>query len=155
MWFDNLLPREQISIIAGCSIILIILTWAFAWNPLKNSSDELNISIIEKNDLYASLAQVESIQITTPRYPQSSVNQSLVVLVDQTHRNHGLNGTLSRNQPEGVDGILVAFQRCSFDRLIGWLGDMQDNYAIKVESASIDSSIEPGLVNATLVLRRT
>ena len=68
---------------------------------------------------------------------------------------HGLNGTLSRNQPDGENGIRVVFQATSFDRLINWLGTMEQSYGIKVESASFDGASESGVVTATFVLRRT
>tara|TARA_B100001142_G_scaffold258718_1_gene260644 strand:- start:355 stop:672 length:318 start_codon:yes stop_codon:yes gene_type:complete len=105
--------------------------------------------------LLINLARIEALD---PVLSNNSVNlttQSLVVLVDETHRTHGLNGTLSRNQPDGENGIRVVFQATSFDRLISWLGTMEQSYGIKVESASFDGASESGVVTATFVLRRT
>lgn len=132
-----------------------MLIWALVWTPLANRVQELEVLISEKNSLLINLARIEALD---PAVSNNSVNlttQSLVVLVDETHRTHGLNGTLSRNQPDGENGIRVVFQETSFDRLIGWLGAMETNYGIRVESASFDGTSQSGVVSATLVLRRS
>ncbi len=132
-----------------------MLVWAFVWTPLVNRVQELEILISEKNSLLIDLARIETMDPVISNNTVNPTAQSLVVLVDETHRIHGLNGTLSRNQPDGDNGIRVVFQATSFDRLIGWLGTMEQSYGIKVESASFDSASESGVVTATLVLRRT
>ena len=86
--------------------------------------------------------------------PVGAATQSLVLLVDQTHRSHGLIRTLSRNQPDGADGIRVTFQAASFDSLVTWLVALQRSYGVAVESANFDGTRQAGLVSATLVLRR-
>ena len=132
-----------------------MLVWTFVWTPLVNRVQELEILISEKNSLLIDLARIETMDPVISNNTVNPTAQSLVVLVDETHRIHGLNGTLSRNQPDGDNGIRVVFQATSFDRLIGWLGTMEQSYGIKVESASFDSASESGVVTATLVLRRT
>ena len=132
-----------------------MLIWAFVWTPLANRVQELEVLISEKNSLLIDLARIEAMDPVILNNTVNLTTQSLVVLVDETHRTHGLNGTLSRNQPDGDNGIRVVFQATSFDRLIGWLGTMEQSYGIKVESASFDGASESGVVTAILVLRRT
>ena len=132
-----------------------MLIWTLAWTPLANRVQELEILISEKNSLLANLARIEALDPVLSNNTVNLTTQSLVVLVDETHRTHGLNGTLSRNQPDGENGIRVVFQATSFDRLINWLGTMEQSYGIKVESASFDGASESGVVTATFVLRRT
>ena len=132
-----------------------MLVWAFVWTPLVNSVQELETLISEKNSLLIDLARIETMDPVISNNTVNPTTQSLVVVVDETHRLHGLDGTLSRNQPDADNGIRVVFQATSFDRLIGWLGTMEQSYGIKVESASFDGASEPGVVTATLILRRT
>ena len=132
-----------------------MLIWAFAWEPLGNRVQELETIVSEKNNLLANLHRMEELDPILSNDARNLTTQSLVVLVDETHRNHGLNGSLSRNQPDGDNGIRVVFQSTSFDRLIDWLGMMEQIYGVKVESASLDGTRQPGVVNAILVLRRT
>jgi|TARA_B110000263_G_C15132868_1_gene429697 type II secretory pathway component PulM len=131
-----------------------LLIWTFAWEPLEHRVQELEILVSDKNNLLANLRRMEALNPILLNDARNLTAQSLVVLVDETHRDHGLNGSLSRNQPDGDNGIRVVFQTTSFDRLIGWLGMMELSYGIKVESASFDGARQSGVVNATLVLRR-
>ena len=132
-----------------------MLVWAFVWTPLVNRVQELETLISEKNSLLIDLARIETMDPVISNNTVNPTTQSLVVVADETHRLHGLDGTLSRNQPDADNGIRVGFQATSFDRLIGWLGTMEQSYGIKVESASFDGASEPGVVTATLILRRT
>ena len=102
------------------------------------------------------LADARRLQaVGAPPVPPSATAESLVLVVDQTHRAHGLGGTLSRNQPDGEDGIRVTFQRVPFAQLVSWLGALRQGHGIIVISANLDGTRQPGLVNASLVLRRS
>jgi len=156
-WFTDLGQREQVILLGGVAAAVLIIAWAFVWTPLHDGAFELDESVAEKHRLLANLRRVEglggSAVSTIPGAAAST--QSLVLLVDQTHRNHGLADTLFRNQPEGNDVIRVTFQGASFDALISWLSALQRAYGVEVESASFDGMPQPGIVSATLVLRRT
>lgn len=154
-WFDSLAARERIILVAGGVLAVLIIAWTFVWTPLHNGAFELDGAVTQKHRLLANLRRVEAVAGQAPAGTTAAPTQSLVLLVDQTHRAHGLAGTLSRNQPDGSDGIRVTFQSASFDELVSWLGALQQSYGVLVESASFDGTAQPGIVSATLVLRRT
>jgi general secretion pathway protein M len=81
-------------------------------------------------------------------------NESLVVLVDRTAREAGLGTALTGQTPNGETGIRVRMEGAAFDTLITWLGNLQLNQAVSVESAQFDRTTTPGQVNASLVLNR-
>ena len=74
------------------------------------------------------------------------------MLVDSTAQNYGLE--LPRTRLDGADGINVAFQGVSFDALLEWLITLETMYGVKVETATVSSARERGLVNGTVTLRR-
>jgi len=154
-WFESLAQRERNIVVAGGVLALLIVAWTFVWAPLRDGALELDGSVSEKHQLLANLRRVESLGGPGAAGTSVAPTQSLVLLVDQTHRAHGLAGTLSRNQPDGGDGIRVTFQSASFDELVSWLGALQQSYGVLVESASFDGTNQQGIVSATLVLRRT
>jgi len=154
-WFESLAQRERNIVVAGGILALLIVAWTFVWAPLRDGALELDGSVSEKHQLLANLRRVESLGGAGASGTSVAPTQSLVLLVDQTHRAHGLAGTLSRNQPDGSDGIRVTFQSASFDELVSWLGALQQSYGVLVESASFDGTNQQGIVSATLVLRRT
>ena len=152
-WFEMLQPRERVVIALGGAIAVLILVWSFAWMPLRSANLNLDTAVAEK---YGLLADVSRLQPSgAPPAPAATSAESLVLIVDQTHRAHGLGGTLSRNQPDGENGIRVAFQRVPFTQLVSWLGDLRQGHGIVVVTANLDGTQQPGLVNATLVLRRS
>jgi general secretion pathway protein M len=141
----------------GAAVTVVIVVWFFVWSPLRAGVSELRNSVADKQDLLVDVHRAQAVALgqsgASSRGPAAT--DSLVVLVDKTHRNHGLAGTLSRNQPEGPDRIRLTFQEAPFDSLVGWLGTLQEQYGVGVESASFSAGHDPGVVSATLVLHRS
>jgi general secretion pathway protein M len=81
-------------------------------------------------------------------------NESLVVLVDRTAREAGLGTALTGQTPDGQSGIRVRMEGAAFDIVMTWLGNLQLNQAVSVESAQFDRTATPGQVNASIVLNR-
>ncbi len=84
-------------------------------------------------------------------------NQSLVVIVDNSLRQRGLSNSLQRSQPTpSGTGIRVEFEGVAFDDLILWLGDLNRQYDLQVESAnfSVASRESLGRVNSSVTLQR-
>ena len=152
-WFETLAPRERLFIAVGGAVGILIVAWSFVWAPLRDATRDLDRAVTGKHGALTEIRRFEAIGVALPR--AAPPTGSLVLVVDQTHRAHGLGGTLARNQPEGENGIRVSFQRAPFARLLGWLDALQQGHGIAVESANLDSAQQSGLVNATLVLRRT
>lgn len=152
-WFEMLQPRERLVVLAGGVIVVLIVAWSFAWTPLREANLELDIIVAEKHGMLADARRLQA--LGAPPVPPTASGESLVLVVDQTHRAHGLGGTLSRNQPDGEDGIRVTFQRVPFAQLVSWLGALRQGHGIIVISANLDGTQQPGLVNASLVLRRS
>ena len=83
---------------------------------------------------------------------RQGAEQTLVVIVDNTARNHGLD--LPRTRANGPSGVDVTLQRASFDSLVAWLLVLHATYGVDVETASFSTGRAPGLVNGQLSLRR-
>jgi type II secretory pathway component PulM len=154
-WFENLAQRERAFLLVGAGVAFLIIIWTLVWTPLRSGAFELGESLVEKHRLLANLRRAEALSGASGAGAPGTATQSLVLLVDQTHRDHGLAGTLSRNQPDGGDGIRVTFQGASFDALVHWLVGLQQGHGVVVETASFDGTRQPGIVSATLVLRRS
>ena len=151
-WFDSLQPRERVVLLAGGAVGALILAWSLAWSPLRTATLDLDAMVAEKHGVLADVRRMRA--AGAPPVVPTAPGESLVLVVDRTHRAHGLGGALSRNQPDGEDGIRVTFQRAPFAQLVTWLGELRQSHGIVVISANLDGTQQPGLVNATLVLRR-
>ncbi len=154
-WFDSLEQRERLILSAGAVLVVLIVIWTFVWAPLRSGAAELDDAVAEKSQLLAALQRAQAVGGSASAGVPTAATQSLVLIVDQTHRVHGLAGTLSRTTPDGTDGIRVTFQAASFDFLVNWLVALQRGHGVAVESANFDGTRQAGLVSATLVLRRS
>jgi type II secretory pathway component PulM len=80
--------------------------------------------------------------------------ESLIVIVDRSARESGLEKALAGSEPNGPGGIQVRMEKAPFDAMIGWLSRLSQQNGIGVDGASIDSAGAPGMVNASIVLRQ-
>jgi type II secretory pathway component PulM len=155
-WFESLEQREQLALSVGIVLAGLIILWSFVWTPLRSGATELDATVVEKQILLASLYQAQALDgSASPGSQTGGTTTSLVLLVDQTTRTHGLASRLQRNQPDGPDGIRVTFQAAEFDSLMDWLVLLQRGHGVAVESANFNSELQTGFVSATLVLRRS
>jgi len=136
-WFDSLEQRERLVLSSGAVLVVLIVAWFFIWTPLRSGAADLDDAVAEKHQILATLQRAQALGGSAPA---GAVG--------------GLIRTLSRNQPDGADGIRVTFQAASFDSLVTWLVALQRSYGVAVESANFDGTRQAGLVSATLVLRR-
>jgi len=154
-WLAGLEARERAMVIGGGVAAAVIVFWGLIWAPLTSRTTELSEAVESKQLMLATLQRARAIASTGGPQIDAAARQSLVLLVDQTHRSFGLEGSLARNQPDGADGIRVTLQEAAFDGLVAWLATLRTSYGITVESATIDGARAVGAVNATVVLRRS
>ena len=77
------------------------------------------------------------------------LRESLVVLVDRTARESGLDKSLvGGSQPSGNGGLSVRFDKMPFDSLVAWLSQLREKYGVQVESATVDAANDAGTVTA-------
>ena len=112
-WFNALQRRERLFLISGAAFAVVLLGWMLLWNPPHRGANSLSQSLIAKQQLLSNLRVAQSMALEDPESALLST-QSLIVVIDQTHRQFGLMGKLTRNQPDGSDGIRVNFQATSF-----------------------------------------
>lgn len=157
-WFEQLALRERllISIAGGLVILLLVVTLGI--RPIMNKASRSYELIDDKQSLLNDISRLAS-RIgpqTGSRQDTHLVDaQSLVVLVDRATRERGLAGNLTRNQPDGTSSIRLRFENASFDTLMEWLTQLQNQYGLSTTAANIDMSSGPGRVNCNLTLERT
>lgn len=157
-WYASLEPRERLIVSAGAAAAALILVWGAIWLPLDRAHDGMRSSV---STWEASLADLRVVGARLAADDEGDArravvsNESPVVIVDRTLRAIGLNRTVKRQQPV-PNGIRVEFENVAFDELVLWLGELQNDYAMSVQAASLSAASEagPGRVNATLTLER-
>lgn len=155
--FNALQPRERAIIIGGAILVLVTAIYLLALAPLYAAVNGQTKRVAQKEGDLAWMrsvaGEVSVLSSAAPSRPGPS-NESLVVLIDRAARECGLGSSLTGQTPNGENGIRVRLESAEFDKLMVCLGTLQQVHSIDVESATIDRTAKPGLVNANLVLTR-
>ncbi len=158
-WFQSLAERERIFVLTAAVLVVVAAFWLGIWTPLDSGQRTVSARV---DTWKLSLAQLQplkgQIQASGESQPiKSDQNQSLIVIIDNTLRQHGLYGALQRSQPTPAgNGIRIEFDGVAFDELMLWLGDVNRQFGLRVQAGnfSIGSGDSPGRVNSTLTLER-
>ena len=142
--------RERRMIGAGAVIAALILLFGVII-PLDQGVSHAQARLAKKK---ADLAWMQGAapEIATLAPPPAANGESLLVIVDRSAREAGLAGSLSGSDPGASGGLSIRLEKAPFDTLIGWLGRLGQQNGVTVDSAIIEKTGTPGLVNAAIVL---
>lgn len=152
-WYYALSSREQRMVFFGGIAAAVILLLA-VFLPLDGSVSRERTRVAHKQDDLAFIqAAAPQLAAAGPRIGAPATQGSLIVIVTTSAHEVGLGRSLSSTEPNGQGGLRVRLDRAPFDKMVTWLYQLSQQNGIHVESASVDASGAPGLVNAGLVLR--
>ncbi len=140
--------------------LVILLLYAFVWNPVVKGVDRLRATVSEQQELLvwmqASAEEVKTLRAAEgASRPTSRGGQSLLLVVDQTAKGSKLGTALKRVEPKGQNEVRVRLEEVAFDDMVRWLSGLQRRQGVNVDSISIDRQSAPGRVNANLTLKGT
>jgi general secretion pathway protein M len=151
-YLERLSERERRIVLVGGAIALLLIVTAIV-TPLQRRVIAADQRVERKRDdlawLRSMAPQLVGLQANAP----PPLRESLVVLVDRTARQSGLERALVGSQPSGDGALNVRLEQTSFDALISWLSQLQERYGVRVDAADFDAAGTAGTVNASLVLR--
>jgi general secretion pathway protein M len=148
---QSLSERDRRMLLVGGAIAAILFVLAVIM-PLDHSVSRLHDQVTRKQaDLVWMRNAAPEIAAAGP--VRSNSGESLIVIVDQSARESGLGSSLAGSQPSGAGNLNVQLQKAPFDALVGWIARLSEQNGVQIESATIDSAGEPGLVDASLVLK--
>jgi general secretion pathway protein M len=155
-WFYSLSTRERL-MVGGGSVVVVLVAIFTVLGPFYSSVQERGEKVAQKEGDLAWMRSIagEMLALNASAPPIGTPSgESLVVLIDRAARECGLSSALTGQTPNGETGIRVRLESAEFDKLMVCLGSLQQVHAVNVESATIDRTEQPGLVNASLVLTR-
>ena len=151
--FDTLSEREQRLVkFGGIGAVLILIFGVLI--PLDSSVAKARARITQKQADLVWMKNVAPVLAATTVPNGGGSGESLIVIVDRSARESGLEKSLAGSEPNGPGGIQVRMEKASFDAMIGWLSRLSQQNGIGVDGASFDNAGTPGLVNAAIVLRK-
>lgn len=143
-------PRERRLLLAGAVAAAAILIFGILL-PLDHSVAQAQQRLAKKR---ADLSWMQSVAPQIALLPPAAAanGESLLVVVDRSARESGLASALSGSEPGAAGSLSVRLEKAPFDVLVGWLTRLAQQNGVAVDSAIIEKTGAPGLVNANIVL---
>jgi general secretion pathway protein M len=152
-WLGNLAPRERRLVYLAAGLAAVAALYFAIVMPLSGMNSKSAARVEKKTADLAWMQQVApQVMAANAAGNPTAGNESLVVLIDRTGRESGLGNSVRDQSPDGDHGLRLRLEGAQFDVLVAWLANLQQQYGITVQAASIDAATGPGLVTASLTL---
>ncbi|MEZ5486682.1 MAG: type II secretion system protein GspM [Steroidobacteraceae bacterium] len=152
-WYDGLAARERLAVSWGAAAAVLILVGGALLSLHQNVERSAARLLRKQHDLAFVQAATAEILAAGPVSTASAGNEPLVVLADRATRQAGLVESLSGSEAAPDGSLRTSFRGVAFDALAGMVASLGAQANVTVQSAEIESTGEPGKVNATMVLR--
>jgi type II secretory pathway component PulM len=148
-WYAGLSERDrQLALFGGAALAVLVVT-LLAWQ-LGASVDRAETRVERRRE---DLAFIESVTPRLQAMPASRSDEPLTIAIDRMAREGGLGDTLAAVEPAANGALRARFSGASFDALVLLLARLQKERGVEAETASGSATGEPGLVDATIVIR--
>jgi general secretion pathway protein M len=151
--FDTMTAREQQLVKIGAVAAALIIIFGVLL-PLDSSVSKARARIAQKQADLAWMKNVAPVLAASAPMHQAGGGESLLVIVDRSVRESGMDKSLAGTEPGGAGSIQVRLEKAPFDAIIGWLSRVSQQNGLAVDGATIDTAGSPGLVNAAIVLHQ-
>jgi type II secretory pathway component PulM len=148
-WYDGLAEREQQMVLWGGAAALVLLLVGLVWK-LGTAAANAEQRVQRRRE---DLAWIEAVTPRLQAAPTARPGESLAIAIDRMAREGGLAGSLAGVEPASAGALRARFTAASFDSIALLLTRLQKERGVVTETASVTATGEPGLVDATLVLR--
>lgn len=153
-WKDQFLAlqsRERWLIACGAALVLLAALYVLAIAPLNRAVAERSERIAQKQSDLAWMRGVAGQVAAAGRAAgPGGANESLIVIIANSANQNGIGDSLTGQTPTGNNSVRVRLENANFDAMVVWIGRLQQQYGITVESASIDRAANPGEVSANV-----
>ncbi len=151
---DTMSERERRLVqVGGIAAVLILIFGVLL--PLDSSVTKARARITQKQtDLQWMRNNAPVVQALGPAHQGGTSGESLLVIVDRSVRESGMDKSLAGTEPGGPGSISVRLEKAPFDAIIAWMSRLSSQNGLTVDGATIDTAGAPGVVNAAIVLRQ-
>lgn len=152
--FDALSSREQLMVQAMGIVAVIVALYFLLWQPAANYMRASEQNLAERQQLLELIHKNRAVLQASASAQASSQtaldSQQLVSTVTNLAKQNQLE--LKRFEPSGDNKVKVWVDQVSFNSMMAWLTQLQQNLNIRVEQVTIEKSDQDGLVSARLTL---
>lgn len=154
-WLDSLEQGERRMVIVGAVLLLVMLIYVSAWEPLVKKVDALRTSTAEQqvllNWMKQAAQEVKQLRGSSGQISKPASGQSLLSLVDSTAKAARLGKSLKRVQPDGEQKVRVWLEAANFDDVVRWLTTLETRKGVRIISTVFQAKEAAGQVDVRLV----
>lgn len=158
-WLNSLEQGERRMVIVGAALLLVMLIYVMAWEPLVNKVDALRTSTAEQQSLLNWMKQaaqeVKQLRGSSGQPSKPASGKSLLSLVDSTAKAARLGKSLKRVQPDGEQKVRVWLEEANFDDVVRWLTTLETRQGVRIVSTVFQAKEAAGQVDVRLVFEAT
>lgn len=153
--FMTLQLRDRIIVSTAATLLLLAIVYVSLLSPFYKAVHDRASHVIQKQQ---DLAWMQSMapQLRALGNSHQSINnpESLVVVIASTAGRANIASSITGQTPSGNNSVRVQLEGVQFDELVNWLGILQSEFGITVETADINHGSQSGQVNAGFTLTR-
>ena len=155
-WLEGLEPRERRLVLAGATLVGLLLVYLLLLAPLLAAYGERAGRVEQQRAdlawMQQAAARIQQLQGQGGAPGGALGDRSLLAVVDGSAREAGLGNALRRVRPDGTLAVRVWFEGVPFDALVEWLGRLDREYRVQVKLITLERQTEAGRVHAQLTL---
>jgi len=146
-------PRERLVLGGGTALLLLALGYAYGWLPMQRDAAQMRKELpqlrVQARQLQQDAAEVARLR-AQPAVARAV--SSLTAAVEQRAVASGLRERIESITAQDARHVRVVLPQVGLDDWAAWLGELQANDGIRVESARIEASDTAGVVKVEAVL---
>lgn len=154
-WWTALPLRQQRLLMALVLVVVGVLFFVGIWEPLTQAREARRAEVVYHQQTLNALEAARS-DIQALRDHQSRIaidpNQSLLRLADESAREAGLAGALTRIEPASENQVNVWLEGARFDEVMAWLSALAVSSGIQVEQMSATRQMDGSEVDVRVSL---
>jgi len=146
--------REKLIVLVAMVVVVVIGVHALVIEPYLMRVAALHDEIEQqRTDLVWMKSAVARMPTGVTASSTATISGTLANFIDQAVRRQGLSEQLSQMSPIGADEIRMRYKAVDFNRLIGFIAEVNSN-GLEVQDMRILASDTPGVVDSHIVLMR-
>ncbi|MBC54879.1 MAG: hypothetical protein CMQ34_13710 [Gammaproteobacteria bacterium] len=153
-WVQQKTPREQLILLAGLGVVMVVLVWQLLWQPMLQAKalSAQRVSNAEQSLLAVrSLAgELVSARASSTAGTGGSVNPAQ--LLDESASALGLR-IASLEPAADNSSVAVRLNDVSMATVLAWLYDIENSGNMNIDSLTLSPVTTPGNVTVSLRLR--
>ncbi len=150
----NALGARERRVASALAVFLgAALFYLLVWSPVESGLARARTRLASVQAQLARVQEQAAVVANVRAAPRVTPPPNLAAALGQAAERHGLREQLKRVDAEGASAVRVQVEGASFQSVMAWLVELQQQLGLRAESATLERHANPGTVNARLLLR--